>query len=290
MTTLSKRVAVVTGAASGIGRNLAFQLAEAGAHLALVDVDDAGLKVTADEAAKRGGSDLRVSTHLVDVSDRGAMAALPEAVVAEHGAVHVLVNNAGIAVEAGFHEHSLEDWDRVLGVNLWGVIYGCHFFLPHLAQADEAHIVNISSIFGVVGVPGNAAYCASKFGVRGLSEVLWEELRDSHVHVTVVHPGGVNTNIVASSKHTDPESHARVVAFFNKKTMPASKAAAQIVRAIRTNQPRLVITRDAEWADRIKRALPVRGNRIFANMMLKAMGLEGVLKKRQAAALGRKPS
>ena len=284
MTPLSDRTVLITGAASGIGRALAYGLAEAKCHLALVDVNAQELAETAANCAQGQ----RITTHTVDVSDRDAMAALPATIQAAHGGVNVLINNAGITVEATFHEHTLEDWDRVIGVNLWGVIHGCHFFLPQLMAADEAHIVNISSIFGVMGVPGNIAYCASKFGVRGLTETLWEEFEGSHIHVTAVHPGGVNTNIVQSSRHADQATHDKITAFFKRKTMAPERAAAQIIEAIRANSPRLVITRDAIMADRLKRMMPVRGNRIFAKALVKAMGLAEEVERKRRETFGPK--
>ena len=129
-------------------------------------------------------------------------------VVAAHGAVHVLINNAGIGHEAAFPQTSLDDWERIVDVNLWGVIYGCHFFMPHLAKVDRAHIVNVSSLFGIVAMPGQSAYCATKFAVRGLSESLWEELRATSVGLTVVHPAAVATDIMKTRQRRRPRASA----------------------------------------------------------------------------------
>ena len=266
MRTLNDRVAVVTGAASGIGRATARALSAAGCRLALVDVQEAPLLALAAELPG-------ASAHRVDVADREAMAGLPAQVLAHHGAVHVLVNNAGVTVARPFTAHSLEDWDWVLGVNLRGVVHGCHFFLPHLLQAEEAHIVNLSSLFGIVAVPGQAAYCTSKFAVRGLTETLWEELADTRVGVTVVHPGGINTGIVANARGDDEEQMARLRRFFEKATQPPERVAQAIVRAILRGERRVRVTREAVVGDWLKRVLPELGNQVAVRVMSRAMGL-----------------
>jgi NAD(P)-dependent dehydrogenase (short-subunit alcohol dehydrogenase family) len=141
----------------------------------------------------------KASVHVADVASRARMAELPEEVLREHGRVSLLVNNAGVSVGGTFEEQSLEDLDWIVGINFWGVVHGCQFFLPHLRRETEAHIVNLSSMFGIVGVPTQSSYCATKFAVRGLSEALWVELRDAGIGVTSVHPGGIRTNIVRTS-------------------------------------------------------------------------------------------
>ena len=180
MKKLSDRVAVVTGAAGGIGRATSLALAKEGCHLALCDVNTVGLEETAAMARELGRT---VSTHIVDVSNKERMRAFAEEVVAQHGGVNILVNNAGVTVTAPFEHHSLEDFEWIVGINLWGVIYGCKFFLPYLQKADEAHIVNLSSLFGLLGVPSQTSYCATKFAVHGFSEALWVELRDQNIGV-----------------------------------------------------------------------------------------------------------
>jgi len=269
MFALQDITAVVTGAASGIGRALAQELAARGAHLALADVVEEGL---AETAASIEG-DRRVSTHVVDVSDLDAMRAFVDAVVAEHGAVHLVINNAGVTVDGGFHEQSIEDFQKVMGVNFWGVYYGCKLFLPHLLAVDRGWICNISSVFGIVGIPSQSSYCASKFAVRGMSEAMWEELEGTSIGLTVVHPGGVRTGIAASSKSYDEETYNRMVDFFQKKTMRPESAARVILDGIAAERPRVLVTREAPWMDRLKRLLPVRGNRIVAELVVKQLGL-----------------
>jgi NADP-dependent 3-hydroxy acid dehydrogenase YdfG len=259
MRTVSDRVAVVTGAASGIGRALGRALAERGAHVALADIDAGGL---AETAAALGGLGRHVSTHVVDVGDRDAMAALPQAVLAAHGHVHVLVNNAGVALDGTFEQLPLDDIAWLLDVNLWGVIHGCTFFLPHLRREPEAHIVNISSVFGIVGMPENSIYCASKFAVRGLSESLMVELAGSTVGITCVHPGGVKTNITRRARLRDESRREVMVSEFEKVArMTPERAAAHIVRAIERGSPRLRLGPETYLLDWAKRLAPVATQR-----------------------------
>jgi NAD(P)-dependent dehydrogenase (short-subunit alcohol dehydrogenase family) len=279
---LLDRTAVVTGAGSGIGRAIALLLARRGCRVALVDVNVDGLAETDAKIKDRGGVS---STHVVDVANREQMLALPEAVLAAHGGVHILVNNAGVTTTAAFHEHTLDDFDWVMGVNLWGVVHGCHAFMPHLLRADEAHIVNISSIFGVVGIPGQSSYCASKFAVRGFTESLWEELDGTHVGVSCVHPGGVSTGIASAARMADESQREGLVAFFRDKAIPASTAAAQIVDGILKSKRRILITREAHALDLLKRVFPDWGNRWGVAALVKVIGMQGTVEEQQAAAL-----
>ncbi|MCX5740097.1 MAG: SDR family NAD(P)-dependent oxidoreductase [Proteobacteria bacterium] len=251
MRSFENKVAVITGAASGIGRALAQQLAQRGAELALVDVNASALAETAASVAATGR---RVTTHIVDVADAARMEALAETVVAQHGRVELLVNNAGVSVTGTFEEQSLDDWRWIVGVNLWGVVHGCKFFLPHLRRAEEAHIVNLSSMFGLIGLPTQSSYCATKFAVRGLSEALWAELHGSGIGVTSVHPGGVKTNIVRDSRTADANAKQQMILRFDRMAMSPEKAAAKILDAALRNKLRVVIcpeTRVADWAKRL---------------------------------------
>ncbi len=261
MKRLKDRVAVVTGAASGIGRATAIALTREGCHVALVDIKEEPLA----ETRALCGASRNVSTHVLDVSDKAAMTQLAADVKQEHGGTHILINNAGVSVGATFADHSLEDFEWLMGVNFWGVVYGCKLFLPELLQADEAHIVNVSSVFGLQGVPMNAAYCASKFAVRGLSESLRAELVETHVGVTCVHPGGVATNIVRDARFVEPDGmegvQQRAVETF-KKMLPPERAAQDILRGIKRNSARVMVTREAYAIDWVKRAFPDLSTRI----------------------------
>jgi short-subunit dehydrogenase len=255
------RVAVVTGAASGIGRALAAALARRGAQLALVDLNEAGLAEAAREVQALGR---KASVHVADVASRERMAALPDEVLGEHGRVSLLVNNAGVSVGGNFEEQSLEDLDWIFGINFWGVVHGCKFFLPLLRRESEAHIVNLSSMFGILGVPGQSSYCATKFAVRGLSEALWVELQGSGIGVTSVHPGGIKTNIVRTSRSIDPETRERTVALFERFGMSPERAAERIVRAVERKRMRVLIGREAYLADWLRRLAPTGSQRLMA--------------------------
>lgn len=261
MRRLSGRVAAITGAASGIGKALSGELAGKGCDLALVDVDEAGLALTAESLRDSGR---KVSLHVADVADVDRMQRLPGEVVGEHGHVHIVVNNAGVAIDGTIAEIPVDHLQWIVGINFWGVLYGCKFFLPHLRREDEAHIVNISSVFGLIGLPRNGPYCATKFAVRGLSEALWAELADDNIGVTCVHPGGVRTNIVRSAALLDETMRAERVAEFERVArMSPERAAQRIVRAIERNRMRLRLGPETYVVDWVKRLFPVFPHRAF---------------------------
>jgi short-subunit dehydrogenase len=235
MRQFKNRVAVVTGAASGIGRELCLELATRGANIALVDVDEEALWNVKTEIEEMGRG---VSIHVVDVSSRQQMEALPEQVIAAHGGVHILVNNAGVSVNLVFTEQSVDDLEWITGINYWGVLYGCKFFLPYLLQAEEAHIVNVSSLAGLTGMKNQSSYSATKFAVRGFSECLYVELAGTNVGITCVHPGSVATNILKSARME--ESYREKMLKYFHMAMPAEKAARIIIRAIEKRRFKLV--------------------------------------------------
>jgi len=276
---LDGRVAVITGAGAGIGRALARGLHAKGCHLALIDLDGQAAQAVATELAE-AGAERRITVHPADVADRERMRALASEVAEAHGSLHLLINNAGIGYEAAFPQTSLETWDKVLGVNLWGVIHGCHFFLPHLAKAEQAHIVNMSSLFGYVGMAGQTVYCASKYAVRGLSEALWEELRGTSVGLTVVHPGSIATDIMKTSDGDDPQLMDRLAAWYEDNAMPPHKAAARIIRGVETGKRRLLVTAEAYLADQLRRLFPVAGNKVMNDLVIRGLGLEDMREKR----------
>jgi short-subunit dehydrogenase len=259
------RVAVVTGAASGIGRALALDLAGRGAALALVDTNAAAL---AETAALARAHPVTVTEHVADVADAARMERLAAEVEAAHGAVHLVVNNAGVSVTGTLEEQSLDDVRWIVGVNFWGVVHGCKLFLPALRRARaagaEAHIVNVSSMFGLIGLPTQASYAATKFAVRGLSEALWAELRDAGIGVTSVHPGGVRTNIVRDSRTANADAKQRMMERFEKRALAPEVVAAKILRSVERDRLRVVICPEAHAADWVKRLAPVSVHRLVA--------------------------
>ena len=254
MKELAGRTAVVTGAGSGIGRALARALAAEGCRLALVDLDPAGLEET--RALLPG---VPVSTHVANVADRARMAELPAEIEAVHGAIHLLFNNAGVTINAPFGETSLAQLELLVGVNLWGVLYGCHFFLPALKRAGEGHVVNTSSMAAFMGLPNQAGYSATKAAVKALSESLRVELAPHGIGVTSIHPGAIRTNILkAAVRHgSDAAQTARLEALVNRFGMAPEKLAARVVRAVKHDRMRVRVGIDAHLVEWAKRLLPV---------------------------------
>jgi short-subunit dehydrogenase len=275
MTVIPGAAAVVTGAASGIGRALAVELAARGADLALADRDEAGLQSTAAEIA--GSHRVKVTTHRLDVGVPTEIAAFAQAATAAHPALNILVNNAGVALLGQFSEIDQAQMDWLMNINFWGVVHATRAFLPHLATRGEAHIVNLSSIFGIVAPPGQTAYGAAKFAVRGFSESLRHELQmaGSPVRLSVVHPGGIATNIVRNSQNgsgiTDNARRAEAIERFDRvaKTTPKD-AALRIIKGIEKNQPRILIGNDARMMDILQRLRPGTYWSVMARKIQKA--------------------
>lgn len=237
--TFTDKVVVVTGAGSGMGRAYAIEFEKVGAKLALCDIDPVGLAETV--AALRSSGTDRVLSAVVDVADEEAMNEFADRSRAALGNAHVVINNAGIAGSMlPGTETTVKDLDRVFAVNFYGVVHGTLAFMPQLEANREAALVNVSSIFGMIGAPGNADYCATKFAVRGYTEVLMAELADSHIQVHLVHPGGIDTNIV---KGTTVEDGARDLL-----TTPPAEIAVKVIEAIRRNRRRVVFGNGARPA------------------------------------------
>jgi NADP-dependent 3-hydroxy acid dehydrogenase YdfG len=248
MRTLAGKVVVVTGAASGIGRALAVELAQRGSALALSDVDLEGLGQTVDRARSAGARE--VSHDALDVADRAAFSAYADHVAGRFGRVDVVVNNAGVALVGDVEDLEYADMDWIVGVDFWGVVHGTKEFLPHLIASGDGHLVNMSSLFGLMSVPGQSMYNAAKHAVRGFSEALREELlvAGHPVGVTVVHPGGVKTAIVRNARTSAREDHARVARMFDQKMArlePEKAARAIVEKGILRGKPRLVVGADA---------------------------------------------
>lgn len=259
--TFAGRTCVITGAASGIGAALTLNLAARKAVLVLVDKDAEGLERVAALARERGAP--TVSTFVIDLSDGGDRLDFAAEVEARHGGADLLVNNAGVALSGTFEQVSIKDFDWLMEINLHAVIRMTKAFLPQLLSRPGSHVVNVSSLFGLIAPATQVAYVTSKFGVRGFTEALRHELADRGVGVTVVHPGGIKTNIAASARISGAdltgEQVARARAFAEAAlTMPPEVAAQLIVAAIQDRKPRLVITRAAKVADWLARATPTR--------------------------------
>ncbi|MBZ5533918.1 MAG: SDR family NAD(P)-dependent oxidoreductase [Acidobacteriia bacterium] len=268
MMELRNSVAVITGAGSGIGRALAQELASLGAQLALADVNSAA----AEETRGLLGP-VTARTYTVDVGDAAAMEAFARRVEQDFGRATILVNNAGVALFGTFDELTVPEIEWLFRINFWGVVHGCKFFLPLLRREKDARIVNISSVLGMVGTPGQSAYCASKFAVRGLSEVLREELRAANVSVTCVHPAGISTKIALNARAgaaTRAEDQEQAQARFAKVLQISPQAAAQtIVRGVLKNRDRVLIGADAHRIDFFTRLMPVRASAVLTKWMQK---------------------
>lgn len=263
MSLTRESVVVITGAASGIGRALAVRFAKENiSGIAISDVDAKGLAETKNLI---GNSNLKVTTHLVNSADENEMREFAESVIENHNRATHVINNAGVALGGLVEDVSLEDMRWLLDVNFWGVVYGTKFFLPFLEKETSAHIVNFSSLFGLIAPPGQATYCASKFAVRGFTESLRHELEGTNISVSVVHPGGVKTNIANSAKlganvKISEKELAERREKMNKnlsRTTP-EQAAEIIVNGIKKRKPRILIGIDARLLSVINRIFPRR--------------------------------
>jgi short-subunit dehydrogenase len=262
MKDFKNKVAAITGAASGMGRTLSLELARRGCHLALSDVNEEGLNETANLARQQG---VKVTTCRLDVAQRDAVYAWADQVATEHGKVNLVFNNAGVALTVGLDSVKHSDFEWIMGINFWGVVYGTQAFLPHLKRSGDGHIINISSLFGLMAVPTQGTYNAAKFAVRGYTEALRMELDIANcgVSATCVHPGGIATNI-AKSGRIDPsiekatgvsiEKHRKRADKLINVTSPES-AALQILKAVENNARRVLVGNDAKFLDKLIRLL-----------------------------------
>ena len=258
MRKLEGRVAAITGAGSGIGRALALRLVAAGAHVALSDVDDEGLARTVSMCE---GSAVKVTSHHVDVADCEEVTMWADQVVAAQGKVNLIINNAGVALGATVESMSYDDLRWLLDIDFWGVVHGTKAFLPHLKATGEGHVVNISSVFGLISVPSQSAYNAAKFAVRGFTDALRMELDIERcgVSCTTVHPGGIKTNIARNARMNDSVAGIagdteRARKNFERLLLTSpEKAARQILSAVEHNRRRVLVGPDAKVIDALAR-------------------------------------
>ncbi|CAN5484549.1 SDR family NAD(P)-dependent oxidoreductase [soil metagenome] len=261
MRSFTDRIAMVTGAGGGIGRATAEALARRGCRLALVDIDQAALEGTAKVLTDEGHT---ASSHIADVTDADQMRSLAHEIATLHGACHILVNNAGVTSAGAFEDESLEDLRWIVDINMWGVVHGCRAFLPLLRQADEAHIVNLSSMVGLLGLPHNASYSLTKGAVRGFTEALRSELITTSIGVTAVFPGAIRTGITNTARGGEA---SRLAQMGNSRLAPLAMrppdaVARRIVSAIEHDRARCVVGPDARLVDAFVRFAPGRSGLI----------------------------
>lgn len=267
---LSGKTALITGAGSGIGRATSISLAKRGCNIIITDINENGLGET--EALLKSYP-VKVDSHFLDVADEAAINAFAEQIQAQYGKLDLLFNNAGVALGGNFDQVNAEEFDWLMSINFWGVVRMCRAFLPLLKQSNDAQIINISSVFGIFGVPGQVAYCASKFGVRGFSEALRLELADINIGVTVVHPGGINTNIAKSSRIaasadlTQEQIDHEKETFSRLLTLDPAIAGETIVKGVERRQKRVLIGNDARILALVVRLFPVEYWRILKSII-----------------------
>jgi NAD(P)-dependent dehydrogenase (short-subunit alcohol dehydrogenase family) len=272
MTSIRGKVAVVTGAGSGIGRALACDLARRGAKVAISDIDDVGLAETAKQIRIIGGE-----THQkhLDVTDRAAVLRYADEVAEHFGYVNLVINNAGVAFTGDVEDMTFEQIERVMDVDFWGVVNGTKAFLPYVITSGDGHVVNISSLFGLLAVPGQSAYSAAKFAVRGFTEALRQEMLVSGhpVRVTCVHPGGIRTSIARNANAVDGHDANALADLFDGKLAKTSaeSAATSILRAVIGNRPRSVVGLDAKVIDLFVRLTGPGYQRVVARLMGRMM-------------------
>jgi NAD(P)-dependent dehydrogenase (short-subunit alcohol dehydrogenase family) len=266
MMNLAGRTALITGAGSGIGRAIAISLASRGCHVALADINQAGLA----ETARRLSAGVKVTQHVLDVTDKAAVATFPADIIAAHGGLDVLVNNAGVALGGSFEQVSEADFEWLFEINFWGVVRMTRAFLPLLRASPQARLVNLSSLYGLIAPGGQVAYAAAKFAVRGFSNALARELAGTSIGVTVVHPGGVATEIANNARAAaaiPPAALAAARQQMNKLLrLPPAVAGEIIVKAIEAQRSRVIVGTDAKVMAALERLLPTSYFRIFERL------------------------
>ncbi|MDF1686414.1 MAG: NAD(P)-dependent dehydrogenase (short-subunit alcohol dehydrogenase family) [Parvibaculaceae bacterium] len=259
MSPFNGKVAVITGAASGIGRALAVAFAQEGASVAISDVDMNGLAETLRMVEAAGGSG---RTYQVDVGDRDAVFAFADEVQSTQGGADILINNAGVAQMATVDELTMDDLEWVMKIDYWGMVYGTKAFLPQIKAKGDGYLANVSSIFGIIAVPGQAAYNSAKFAIRGFTEALRHEMKDTSTHIACIHPGGVKTSIVKNARFlqsSTAQDRTDASTNFDKLARTTPEKAAQIIlNGLRKRKGRILIGKDARMMDRIQRLFPAK--------------------------------
>ncbi|CAM3535820.1 SDR family NAD(P)-dependent oxidoreductase [Parendozoicomonas haliclonae] len=257
MRTLEGKVAVITGAGSGIGRALAFELCRTGCKVALCDINPQNLQETAELLPENSQYFIKD----IDCANQEQVKAFASEASSYFGQIDILINNAGVSLTHSVTEGSIEEMEWLININFWGVVYGTKAFLPHLQTRDEAHIVNVGSVFGVMAAPNQAAYCASKFAVRGFTESLSQELRHSNINVSCAYPGGIKTNLIRNSRFHEDSTNLRdreeaAEKFEELATTTPERAAQVIINGILNKRQRILIGSDSRFIDWIVRLFP----------------------------------
>ena len=258
-----KKVVVITGGGAGIGRALGLEFLSQGAHVMLIDIHEKGLEEMTSLAR---GYEGKVTCFLTDISDRIAVEKVADEIFQQEGRVDILINNAGVTIERATATNiSWEQWAWMMNINFWGALYCIKYFRPYLERQEAAHIVNISSVFGLIGAGERGAYSASKFALRGLTECMIQELRGTPINVTLVIPGGVSTDITLHSRGWKDPIKQKKVAMLSKQSALTSpeQAAKLIIKAIKANRKRLLIGLDAIVLDRLVRYFPVLSHKMI---------------------------
>lgn len=273
MTILKDKLFFITGAGDGIGKQTALLAARKGAKLIVTDIDAASAEQTAQQIQAAGGT---ATAYGLDVTDREAFYALADEIKTNHGPVDMVMNNAGVALFATAEKMTQEELDWVMDINFFGTVNGCKAFLPHMLETGQGHIINLSSIFGLISVPNQSGYNASKFAVLGYSDALRQEMETQNINVTTVHPGGIKTRIAARARFMQMEGmeerRQQLIEDFDKITMTSPEKAAEIIlRAVEKNKVRIRVGKDAVLVDWIKRLMPVKFSKL-TNILLRIDG------------------
>ncbi|MDG2048279.1 MAG: SDR family NAD(P)-dependent oxidoreductase [Halioglobus sp.] len=262
MAYVNGKIAAVTGAGSGIGRALALQLNREGCELFLSDISAGDLNETHAMLTRK---DVSADIHVLDVADKLSVYAWADQIAKSKGHIDIIINNAGVALISNVEDNRYQDFEWLMGINFWGVVYGTQAFLPLLRQSQQGHVVNISSVFGLMSTPTQSAYNAAKFAVRGYTEALRQEMVGSNIHVCCVHPGGIKTNIAraARSENTDVNADERDGEFKKLARTTPEEAAARIIDAVAKRKKRLLIGMDAKLISLMCRLFPVSYPRVL---------------------------